>query len=113
MVVMYASGMGISFWLCALNVEYRDVTVLLPVVTQLWFFATPIIYPVSMVAPEWQTLYYLNPMALVVGGLRWAMTGTPAPPPEAWLISSVTAFVMLAAGYILFRRRQATFADLV
>lgn len=113
LAVAYASSLGLTLWLGALNVEFRDVSVLLPVIVQLWFFASPIIYPATIVPPEWQTIYYLNPMALTITGLRWAVAGTPPPPTEAWALGTVVAVLMLVAGYVLFRRRQATFADLV
>jgi len=111
--VAYAACLGLTLLLSALNVAYRDVTVLLPVLIQLWFFASPVIYPASIVPPEMQPFYYLNPMALVVTGMRWAVAGTHPPPPEAWPISIGVAVLMLAVGYVFFRRRQGTFADLV
>ena len=104
---------GAALFLGALNVAYRDVNVLLPVLVQLWFFATPIIYPASIVPPEYETLYYLTPMALVVTGLRWAVAGTPPPPPEAWPLGLIVALLTLVGGYVFFRRRQATFADIL
>ncbi|MFN8619338.1 MAG: ABC transporter permease [Chloroflexota bacterium] len=113
LAVAYASSMGITLWLGALNVEFRDVTVLLPVIIQLWFFASPIIYPAEIVPPEFQTLYYLNPMALAITGTRWAFAGTPPPPNEAWVLGIVVSVLVLVLGYVAFRRRQATFADLV
>jgi lipopolysaccharide transport system permease protein len=113
MVIAYAMSLGAALFLGALNVAYRDVNVLLPVLVQLWFFATPIIYPASIVPPEWETLYYLNPMALVVTGLRWAVAGTPPPPPEAWPLGLIVALLTLVGGYVFFRRRQATFADIL
>jgi lipopolysaccharide transport system permease protein len=111
--VAYASSLGVTLWLGALNVEFRDVTVLLPVIVQLWFFASPIVYPSTIVPPEWQTLYYLNPMALTISGTRWAFAGTPPPPPEAWVLGIGVSALMLVVGYVLFLRRQPTFADLV
>lgn len=111
--IAYMTSLGVAMWLGALNVEYRDVTVVLPVFVQLWFFATPIIYPADLVPPEWQALYYLNPAALTITGVRWAVTGTAPPPPEAWVLGTVVGAVILVTGYVFFRQRQATFADVV
>lgn len=113
LLVGLGTALGLSLWLGALNVAYRDVQVILPVLTQVWFFATPIIYPADLVPPEWQSLYYLNPAALTITGVRWAVTGTGAPPPEAWVLGTVVGAVILVTGYIFFRQRQATFADVV
>jgi len=113
MAVAYGVSMGAAFWMGALNVPYRDVTVLLPVIVQAWFFATPIIYPASLVAPELQPIYYLNPAALVVEGTRWAFTGAAAPPLFAWAEGIVVAGLVFVTGYLFFRQRQGTFADVV
>lgn len=113
MLVAYMTSMGVALWLGALNVEFRDVTVMLPVFIQLWFFATPIIYPASLVPAEWQLLYYANPIALVVTGVRTAFADTPPPPIEAWPVSIGVAVFVFVVGYLFFRRRQATFADIV
>ncbi len=76
-LIAYATSLGVVLWLSALNVAFRDVTVLLPVIVQAWFFITPVIYSASIVPPAWYWLYYLNPMALVVTGIRWALFDTP------------------------------------
>jgi lipopolysaccharide transport system permease protein len=111
--VALSAGLGISLWLSALNAAYRDVAQLLPSLTQMWFFATPIIYPSAIVPKEFQTLYYLNPMALVVDGFRWAFAGTAAPPPIAWELGIAVAALFLVSGYLFFRHRDPTFADVV
>jgi len=111
--VAFATCLGASFWLGALNVSYRDVSLLLPVLTQLWFFASPIIYPASLVPDAFQHLYYLNPIALAVTGLRTALFHTPGPPPGAWLEGVLVATFVLVSGYFVFRNRQSNFADVV
>lgn len=111
--VGYATVLGCAFYLSALNVAYRDVGVMLPLIAQVWFFVTPILYSPSIVPANFQWLYYLNPLALVIGGYRWLLFGTTPPPTVAWpLAISVAAFVCVT-GYAFFRRRQATFADVV
>ena len=111
LLIVYAASLGISLWLAALNVAYRDVAQLIPFITQVGFFVSPLIYPASIVPEQYQLLYFANPMALAITGFRWAMLGTPAPSPGAWVIGSVVAALLLATGYVFFRQREGTFAD--
>jgi lipopolysaccharide transport system permease protein len=107
------AALGVSFWLSALNVSYRDVAQLLPFLTQVWMFISPIIYSGQLIPPEFRHLYWLNPIALVVDGLRWAIAGTVAPPLDEWLEGVLVAAVMLASGYVFFRHREPGFSDTV
>jgi lipopolysaccharide transport system permease protein len=109
----FVTALGVAFWFSAINVVYRDVRMLLPVLVRLWFFCTPILYPVSLIPPEYQGLYYLNPAAVAISGFRWAVTGTPPPPPEAWVVGVLISTVILVSGYLFFRRREPTFSDTV
>jgi lipopolysaccharide transport system permease protein len=111
--VAWVAGLGVAFWLSALNVAYRDVSQMLPFLTQMWMFGSPIIYPSALIPEPFHTWYFLNPMALVVEGMRWAIGGTPAPTPGAWLLGTASAVFLLVSGYVFFRRREATFADKV
>jgi lipopolysaccharide transport system permease protein len=112
-VITYATSLGVAFWLSALNVAFRDVAVLVAFAAQLWFFSTPIIYPASVIPQAYELLYYLNPMALVVTGLRWALLGTAAPPMEAWPIGIGVAAFLLVSGYVFLRQREHTFSDVI
>lgn len=106
-----ATALGAGLWLAALNVEYRDVRHMLPFVTQLWFFATPVVYPSSLLDDGWRVVYGLNPMAGVVEGFRWALLGTGTGPGPMVAVSSVVALAMLFSGARHFRRMERTFAD--
>ena len=110
-VIAWSAALGAAFWLSALNVSYRDITQLLPFLAQLWMFSSPIIYPVSIVPPSYQNLYFVNPVALVVTGFRWAVAAAPAPPTVGWALGGIAAIALLVTGYIYFRRREPTFAD--
>lgn len=112
-VIGIAAVIGVALWLAALNAAYRDVTHMLPFIIQIWFFASPILYPAAFVPEEFQALYYLNPMALAVTGFRWGFAGLPPPPPEAWLISPAVAAFLLISGYLFFRHREPTFDDVL
>ncbi|GAB4184604.1 MAG: ABC transporter permease [Roseiflexaceae bacterium] len=104
--------MGIGLWLSALNVQYRDIRYVVPFLTQLWMFATPVVYPSSLVQEPWRTIYGLNPMAGVVEGFRWALLGS-APPSNLILVSAVVSVVILISGLFYFRRVERGFADVV
>lgn len=107
-------ALTISLWLSALNVRYRDIKLLVPVLIQLWFFSTPIIYPSSLIPASWRGLYQaLNPMAGVVEGFRWALLGETEPPNPLMAVSVAIILVLLVGGLYYFRRMERTFADVV
>jgi lipopolysaccharide transport system permease protein len=107
------TSLGVSLWLSALNVQFRDVRHALPFLTQLWLFATPIAYPSSLLSEPWRTLYSINPMAGVVEGFRWALLGTETAPGPMMIVSTLTALALLVSGTFYFRRLEKTFADVV
>ena len=107
------TSLGVSLWLSALNVEYRDIKYVIPFLTQIWLFATPIAYSSSMLSEPWRTVYGLNPMVGVVEGFRWALLGSgSAPGPMVW-VSAAVSVVVLVSGAYYFRRMEKNFADLV
>ncbi|MDF0652875.1 MAG: ABC transporter permease [Nitrospira sp.] len=107
------TSLGVSLWLSALNVQFRDVRYILPFLTQLWLFATPIAYPSSLLSEPWRTLYSINPMVGVVEGFRWALLGTKTAPGPMLIVSSLAALALLVGGAFYFRRLEKTFADVV
>ena len=107
------TALGVGLWLSALNVLYRDIGYIIPFLTQLWFYLTPIVYPASEVPGQWQTLYALNPMVGVVEGFRWALLGTDTSPGPMVAVSSIVALLMLISGMFYFRRMERNFADMV
>lgn len=107
------TSLGVGLWLSALNVNYRDINYVLPFLTQLWFFLTPIVYPSSLLSTNFQLVYALNPMVGVVNGFRWSLLGIDYGLPVTFLISSVVAVLLLTSGLFYFRRMERTFADLI
>jgi lipopolysaccharide transport system permease protein len=107
-----STALGVGLWLAALNVQYRDVRYVVPFLVQVWMYATPVVYPSSLLSEPWRTLYALNPMVGVVEGFRWALLGTSAAPPSLAL-SALAAAVLLASGLFYFRRMERHFADIV
>lgn len=106
------TAMGAGLWLSALNVEYRDVRYAVPFLTQFWMFATPIVYPSSLLHEPWRSVYALNPMVGVIEGFRWALLGSPWPGPSI-MISAVVSLAMTLSGAFYFRRMERSFADVI
>jgi lipopolysaccharide transport system permease protein len=113
LVLALASALAVGLWLSALNAKYRDIQHAVPFMIQLWFFATPIAYPGSLLPERWQLLYGLNPMVGVVEGFRWAFLGTGNPVGLAMLVSSAATLTLLLSGAYFFRRLERTFADVL
>ena len=107
------TALGVSLWLSAMNVQFRDVQYTIPFLTQAWLFVTPIAYPSSLLSEPWRTLYGLNPMAGVVEGFRWALLGTGTSPGPMTLVSAVVALTLFITGAFYFRRMEQGFADLL
>lgn len=108
------ASIGVGLWLSALNVLYRDVSYVTPFLLQAWFFATPVVYPATLI-PEgpWRLLYSLNPMAGVVQGFRWAMLGVGEAPGPLAAISFGMTILILLSGVVFFRRMERGFADVI
>jgi lipopolysaccharide transport system permease protein len=107
------ASLAVSLWLSALNVQYRDVKYVIPFLTQIWMFATPIAYSSSLLSESWRTVYGLNPMVGVVEGFRWALLGTNTSPGMMAIVSAGVALILLVSGAYYFRRLEKTFADLI
>jgi lipopolysaccharide transport system permease protein len=112
-LLAFVTALGVGLWLSALNVEYRDVRYTVPFLTQFWMFATPIVYPSSLLHGVWRTLYGLNPMVGVIEGFRWALLGTNTAPGPIIAASSFASILILVGGAFYFRRMEKTFADLI
>jgi lipopolysaccharide transport system permease protein len=101
-----------AVWLSAISARYRDVVFGLPLLVQLWLFASPIAYSSSLIPGDWKWLYALNPMVGVIDGFRWALLGTTAPGPQI-VVSVAVTFIALITGLAYFRRTERTFADVI
>lgn len=108
------TALTLAIWSSALNAAYRDVRYAIPLLLLVWFFASPVIYPSHLVPAAWRTLYRLNPMASVIEGFRWSVTGIGRSPGVLIpLISAGVVMLLLLAGLAYFRRSEATIADLI
>ena len=109
----FFAALAVGLWLSALNVEFRDVRYIIPFLTQFWMFATPVVWPSSIVPEGWQrTLLGLNPLSGVVEGFRWACLGGNPPGPML-LVSIASIVILLMGGLLYFRRMERSFADIV
>jgi lipopolysaccharide transport system permease protein len=107
------TALGVGLWFSALNVLYRDIQYVVPFLVQVWLYATPIVYPSSLVPERWRTLYALNPMVGVVEGFRWALLGTGTAPGPMILVSAAAALALMIGGLFFFRRMEKSFSDVV
>ena len=111
--VALLAALSVSLWLSALNVKYRDVASVVPLITQLWMFASPVLYPASLVPESIRWYYGLNPMAGVIEGFRWTLFGKTAPDWSMVGVSLAVVMVSLMGGLMFFRRVERTFADVI
>jgi lipopolysaccharide transport system permease protein len=111
LAVLTASAVGL--WLSALNALYRDVRYAVPFFVQFWMFASPVAYPSSLVPPQWQWLYGVNPMAGVIEGFRWALMGQGRPPGGLFAVSVAAVLLLLVGAILYFRKTEGAIADVV
>ena len=107
------TALGIGLWLAALNVKYRDIGLLVPFLTQIWMYVSPIAYSSEIVPRQWIWVYSLNPIFGVVEGFRWALLGKAAPAAGPLALSCGVIVVMLVGGFWYFRRTERDFADVI
>jgi lipopolysaccharide transport system permease protein len=113
MIVAALLALSIGLWLAPINVRFRDIKHTLPFMIQIWMYASPIVYPLSMVPEQWRVLYSLNPMVGVIEGFRWAVFGQGEPNFMALGMSAIIIVILMAGGLIFFRRMERTFADVI
>lgn len=107
------TSLGSGLWLSALNVKYRDIRYTIPFLTQIGMFATPVIYPSTLLHGSWRVLLGLNPMTAVVEGFRWTLLRVGRPPGAMLGISVLVALALFVSGALYFRKVERTFADVV
>lgn len=111
LLLMMMTALGTGCWLSALNIQYRDIKHSTGFLVQIWMYASPIVYSLSVVPPGYRLLYAVNPMVGAVAGFRAALLGTPGPSMAELGVSFATATVLLVGGVLYFRRTERIFAD--
>jgi lipopolysaccharide transport system permease protein len=112
-LLLVMSALGVTLFLSALNVRYRDVRYIVPFLTQLWLFATPVAYSTTLLDSRWRNVAAINPMTGVVQGFRWAVLGTNIEVVPLLVVSTLAACLMMMIGLAYFGAVEKTFADLV
>ena len=113
LALAFFTALGVGLWLSALNALYRDVRYVIPFLIQFWMFASPVAYPSSLVPVRWRWLYGLNPMAGVIDGFRWAITGRGQAPSLLLLASAFAVALVVLGGLVFFNRMETSVADRV
>jgi lipopolysaccharide transport system permease protein len=100
-------------FLSPINVRYRDVGYAVPFIVQLWMYASPVVYPVSLVPEGWRPFYSLNPMVGVIEGFRWSLLAAQKPDFELIVMSATVVTCLLFCGLVWFRWMDRTSADVI
>jgi len=111
MLLALLTALSVGLWLSPLHIMFRDVGYLLPFLTQIWMYASPVVYPVSLVPEQWRWAYSLNPMVGVIEGFRWALLGKENPGIAVIGVSASMVLIIFIGGVIFFKRMENTFAD--
>ena len=112
-VLMIFTASGVGMFLSALNAKYRDIRYTITFLVQFWMFASPIVYPSSMVPEKYRIIYALNPMAGVIEGFRSVLLGTIAFPTDMIFISFAMSSLFLLLGAFYFKQTERYFADII
>jgi lipopolysaccharide transport system permease protein len=104
---------GISLFVSAANVYYRDVRYVIPLIVQLWMYASPVIYPVSMVPENLKTWYMLNPMAFIIDSFRNIVLRGKPPDIVSCGIAAAVIFLLAGCAYAFFKKIEMSFADVI
>ncbi len=113
LLVTVAFALAAGFWLATLSVKYRDVAFAITFLLQALMYASPVIYPVSLIPESLHIFYYLNPMTGVIQGFRWALIGGEAPPLLLFSLSVLMVILALVSGAFIFRRTERTVVDVL
>ena len=113
LVLLTLLATALSLIFSVIQVRFRDVGVAMPLLLQLWMFASPVVYPLSAVPQRWRALYVLNPMVGVIENFRRAVLQGVEPDFQSLGVSMVIAAVVLPLAYLYFKRVEATMADII
>ncbi len=112
-ILMMLTASGVGMFLAALNAKYRDIRYTIPFLVQFWMFASPIVYPASMVPEKYHLIYALNPMVGVIEGFRSVLLGTVSFPTQMLLVSTLVSMILFIIGGFYFKQLERHFADII
>lgn len=104
---------GVSLWLSALNVRYRDVRYAIGFLVQVWMFVSPVVYPMSVIPERWRLLYSLNPVAVAIEAFRLFIFGRSSLVPVHALVGVLSTIAIIISGALYFRKAEEEFADII
>ncbi len=110
-LIMVLSTAGAGMWLTALSIQYRDVGYGMSFGIRMLIYAAPVVYPVSLIPPQYRLLYALNPMVGVIEGFRSALLNSVPMPWDLLAVGAAVALVLFVSGAFYFRRTEHFFAD--
>lgn len=115
LLVLYVAGlgMGVGLIVSALTVRFRDLVFAAGFVTQLWMYASPVVYPFQQIPQRYHWFFYLNPMTSPIESLRHVMFGTPAVSSALWFVNVSVTLILLVVGLVLFTRAESSAMDTV
>jgi len=113
LAMAYVAALGVSLFLTALNVRYRDVPYAIPFLMQIWLFLSGVVYAINALPEKWQWLLALNPMTAVIAGFQWGVLGTSPPELGKTLVSAGATLLFFVVGLWYFRRSEPRFADTI
>ncbi len=112
-ILMMFTASGVGMFLAALNAQYRDIRYTITFMVQFWMFASPVVYPTSMLPEKYHLIYALNPMVGIIEGFRSALLGTIAFPTQMLLVSTLVSVIIFVVGALYFRQTERYFADVI
>jgi len=112
-LIVTAIGTALALVFSALEVRYRDIGLAMPLMMQLWMFATPVVYPLSAVPARFRSYYILNPLAGVVENFRRVLLQNEGPDLPSLNAAALVAVVALPLAYLFFKHREASMADII
>lgn len=113
LLITSLAAIGVSLWLSALNVRYRDFVYALPFLIQLWMYASPVAYSTSIIPEKWRWLYSFNPAVGFIEGFRWSLLGQSTLTLLMVVLSSIVSVLLFVSGVYYFRRVERSFADVI
>jgi lipopolysaccharide transport system permease protein len=113
LAMAFVAALGVSLFLTAVNVRYRDVPYAIPFLMQIWLFLSGVVYAINALPEKWQWVLALNPMTAVIAGFQWGVIGTAAPDLGKTLVSIGATVAFIVVGLWYFRRSEPRFADTI